>query len=94
MDEDGKKAYIVRVTDPSVLVEVRPRTSDPVDVLLKIACGSATSIRTFFAFIFCDPFESQPMQTWRISVQSLKRVDVSCIQGQTVYHSIVVRLVN
>lgn len=82
----------VRCSDSNVICETRKVSpGEPHDVFLKVACGASPQLKRFFVAIYVDPYLSTPIQMWQIYVQTMHRVDVAAIQGQTSRFSLVLR---
>ncbi|XP_048639701.1 nephrocystin-4 isoform X7 [Marmota marmota marmota] len=82
----------VRCSDPSVLCEAQSvGPGEPRDVFLKVASGPSPEMKDFFVIIYADRWLAVPVQTWRVCLHSLQRVDVSCVAGQLSRLSLVLR---
>ncbi|XP_005404169.1 PREDICTED: nephrocystin-4 isoform X3 [Chinchilla lanigera] len=82
----------VRCSDPNVICEAQNvGPGEPRDVFLKVASGPSPEIKDFFVIVYADRWLAAPVQTWRVCLHSLQRVDVSCIAGQVTHLSLVLR---
>ncbi|XP_046280491.1 nephrocystin-4 isoform X1 [Marmota monax] len=82
----------VRCSDPNVLCEAQSvGPGEPRDVFLKVASGPSPEMKDFFVIIYADRWLAVPVQTWRVCLHSLQRVDVSCVAGQLSRLSLVLR---
>ncbi|XP_037684611.1 nephrocystin-4 isoform X2 [Choloepus didactylus] len=82
----------VRCSDPDVICEAQKvGPGEPRDVFLKVASGPSPEIKDFFVLVYADRWLAAPIQTWRVHLHALQRVDVSCIAGQLTRLSLVLR---
>ncbi|XP_068096595.1 nephrocystin-4 isoform X2 [Hyperolius riggenbachi] len=82
----------VRCSDPNVICDTKKLgPGEPQDVFLKVAGGPSPQIKKFFVALYTDRWLAAPIQIWQIYVHSLKRVDISCVTGQTTQMSLVLR---
>ncbi|XP_075046122.1 nephrocystin-4 isoform X2 [Mixophyes fleayi] len=81
-----------RSSDPNIICDTKKLGhGEPQDVFLKVAGGPSPQIKNFFIALYTDPWLAVPIQIWQIYVHSLKRVDVSCVNGQMTQLSLVLR---
>ncbi|KAM9786039.1 nephrocystin-4 [Neosynchiropus ocellatus] len=91
-DEDVMDDLSVRCSDPNVICQTRMLVpGEPQDVFLKVPGSPSPHVKMFFVMVFIDRWRLAPSQIWQIYVHFLERVDVSCVTGQQVCQSLVLR---
>ncbi|BHF57690.1 Nephrocystin-4 [Sparganum proliferum] len=94
LDAEGRALQKVwtRVSDPGVITESSVVTfGRPIDLLVKVSAGSSPDIRRFLVAVYLDPSQIKPAYIWYWSIQSLRRVDLVTVLGQSAYAGLLIR---
>ncbi|XP_068996767.1 nephrocystin-4 isoform X2 [Embiotoca jacksoni] len=89
---DGDTDISVRCSDPNIICQTRMLVpGEPQDVYLKVPGSPSPQKKKFFVMVFTDKWMAAPSQIWQMYVHFLERVDVSCVTGQRICQSLVLR---
>ncbi|XP_054706812.1 nephrocystin-4-like [Uloborus diversus] len=64
---------------------------EDVSVQIKAPTRAAGKCKEFYLFIYKDVYQIAPQQTWLLSICPLQRIDLSCIAGQLMQSSLLIR---
>ncbi|XP_053704783.1 nephrocystin-4 isoform X2 [Synchiropus splendidus] len=91
-NEDVRSDLSVCCSDPNVICQTRTLVpGEPQDVFLKVPGSPSPHVKMFFVMVFTDKWKAAPSQIWQVYVHFLERVDISCVTGQQICSSLVLR---
>ncbi|XP_076356709.1 nephrocystin-4-like isoform X2 [Tachypleus tridentatus] len=87
---EEKLCMVARSSDKDIICSIQHLDGN-YDVYVKASCGNSGSKKRFYIFVYSDSYLSQPVQTWEVWVHPQRRVDLSCVIGQSMQTSLIIR---
>ncbi|XP_042904898.1 nephrocystin-4 [Parasteatoda tepidariorum] len=83
----------LQISDSSVVCTIQKNESSEMNVkiLVKAPTKSSGKCSEFYVFVYSDEFQIVPYQTWRVSLCAFQRIDLSCVAGQLMRSSLLIR---
>ncbi|XP_022255339.1 nephrocystin-4-like [Limulus polyphemus] len=88
--KEEKLGMIARSSDVDIICSIQHLDGN-CDVYVKASCGNSGSKKKFYIFVYSDSYIFQPVQTWEVWVHPQRRVDLSCVIGQSMHTSLIIR---
>ncbi|XP_055932867.1 nephrocystin-4-like [Argiope bruennichi] len=92
-DTNINERYTVKCTNSDVVCSLQENQSwdENVNINIKAPTKAAGRYTEFYVFIYKDTYQIAPFQSWSVCVYPLQRIDLSCVAGQLMRSSLLIR---
>ncbi|GFT18536.1 nephrocystin-4 [Nephila pilipes] len=92
-DTNINERYTVKCTNSDVVCSIQENQNweENVNLNIKAPTRAAGRCTEFYVFIYKDKYQIMPFQSWNICVCPLQRIDLSCVAGQLMRSSLLIR---
>ncbi|GFS89548.1 nephrocystin-4 [Trichonephila clavipes] len=92
-DTNTKERFTVKCTNSDAVCSIQENQNweENVNVSIKAPTKAAGRCTEFYVFIYKDKYQITPFQSWGICVCPLQRIDLSCVAGQLMRSSLLIR---
>ncbi|GFY39490.1 nephrocystin-4 [Trichonephila inaurata madagascariensis] len=92
-DMNTNERFTVKCTNSDVVCSIQENQNleENVNLSIKAPTRAAGRCTEFYVFIYKDKYQITPFQSWSICVCPLQRIDLSCVAGQLMRSSLLIR---